>query len=579
MTTNYTLNKISRAVTQDITQGASQAMLYAIGMTKKTIKNPQIGICSVGFDGNPCNNHLDTYATKIKKSLINYIHSMNGLKFNTIGISDGISMGTKGMNYSLPSRELICDSVESMLIGHSYDGCVAIAGCDKNLPGCLMGIIKVDRPGLIVYGGSTKPGKYKNKDVNIVDAFQSYGKFINGETTKKEHYDLISCCIPQSGSCGGMYTANTMAVAIEAMGMCLPYSSSNPALSREKYNECNKIGKVMHNLLYKDIKPSDIITKESIYNSVKAIISCGGSTNAVLHLLAISNLLNLDIYLEEFNEIGRDIPVLGNFKPHGDYLMNDLHKIGGTPVILKYLLEEGYLKGNTLTVTGNTLEKNLEKIDTNILRKEEGKKIFNIENPLKKDSHIRIFHGNIANHGAVGKITGKEGTKFTGKALVFTDENKFVKYLEKEKNKKIYNENSIFNENRKTVVVIKNQGPKGGPGMPEMLKPTSAIVGFGLQNNVAFITDGRFSGGSHGFIIGHICPEAYSGGNIAIIEDNDVIIIDAIENTINLNIEDTEIKKRKNNLNVKSENDILKLSYLKKFKKTVTPASVGAYTI
>ncbi len=578
MTTNYTLNKISRAVTQDITQGASQAMLYAIGMTKKTIKNPQIGICSVGFDGNPCNNHLDTYATKIKKSLINYSHPMNGLKFNTIGISDGISMGTDGMNYSLPSRELICDSVESMLVGHSYDGGVAIAGCDKNLPGCLMGLIKVNRPSIMMYGGSTKPGRYKNKDVNIVDAFQSYGKFMNKEITKKEHEDLITCCIPQSGSCGGMYTANTMAIAIEAMGMCLPYSSSNPALSRKKYNECDKIGKVMHNLLYKDIKPSDIISRESIYNSIKAVISCGGSTNAVLHLLAISNLLNLDIRLEEFNKIGKDIPVFGNFKPHGDYLMNDLHRIGGTPVILKYLLEEGYLDGDVLTVTGKTLEKNLEKIDTSILKKKQGRKIFNTKVPLKKDSHIRIFHGNIANNGAVGKITGKEGTEFRGKALVFTDENKFIKYLEREKKKMIYNENSIFNKKRKTVVVIKNQGPRGGPGMPEMLKPTSAIVGFGLQNNVAFITDGRFSGGSHGFIIGHVTPEAYCGGNIAIIQNNDIIIINAVENTINLELNDVEIKSRLDNLVIESKNNKLKFSYLEKFKKTVAPASVGAFT-
>lgn len=571
------LNKFSRVITEDLSQGASQAMLYALGMTKDNIKFPHVGIGSVQFDGNPCNNHLGKYADKVKYSIEEHVMPMHGLRFNTVGVSDGISMGTKGMNYSLPSRELISDSLESMVMGHSYDGCVAIAGCDKNLPGCLMGLIKVNRPSLMIYGGSTLPGIFKESNVDIVDAFQSYGKMIDGEITKEEQNDLISCCIPQSGSCGGMYTANTMAVAIEAMGMCLPYSSSNPALTKYKFDECNSVGKTMFNLLYQDIKPSDIITKESIYNSIKAVIACGGSTNAVLHLLAISNIMELGVYIEDFNEIGKDIPVLGNFKPHGKYLMYDLHKIGGTPLILKYLLEEDFLNGDTLTVTGKTLAQNLEKVDTwelrNLFKHQD---IFKIKEPIKKDSHIRIFKGNLAKHGAVGKITGKEGTYFEGKALVFEDETSFIKYLENEKNKTYNSNNSIFNKKRKTVVVIRNQGPKGGPGMPEMLKPTSAIVGLGLQNNVAFITDGRFSGGSHGFIIGHISPEAQSKGVISVVKNNDVITIDAVENIIQLEVSEVKIKNRLDKLTSRKKYN--KKNFLSKYIKTVTPASVGAFT-
>ena len=577
--TSRVLNKFSKKVTQDISQGASQAMLYALGLNKKQLKSPFIGICSTGFSGNPCNNHLNNYAKDLEKYMKTYESSLNPITFNTIGVSDGISMGTKGMNYSLPSREIISDSIEVMMHAHNYDACIAIAGCDKNLPGCLMGLIKVNRPGFVIYGGSTLPGNYKNKKVDIVDAFQSYGKLVTKQITYTEREDLIKCCIPQSGACGGMYTANTMAIAIEAMGMSMPNSSSNPALSKEKHHELYGASGIIYNMLKEDILPRDIITEKSIKNAITAIISVGGSTNAVLHLLAISNILELDIDLNTFNDVGKTVPVVGNFKPHGEFLMHDLYKIGGSQVLFKYLLEEGLLDGTAINIMGTTLEKSLRYTDTTDLRNNQhDKQILNINNPLKEDSHIRIFYGNIAKNGAVGKITGKEGRFFQGKALVFNNEDRFIDYLESEVNETMYTEDSIFHPDRKTVVVIKNQGPRGGPGMPEMLKPTSAIVGFGLQDNVAFLTDGRFSGGSHGFIIGHITPEAYCGGNINIIRDNDTITIDAINNTIDLHVYDEEIQERHNMDKFAINRPLEKSTILRKYRINSTSASKGAFT-
>jgi dihydroxy-acid dehydratase len=578
MTTRF-LNKFSKKVTQDITQGASQAMLYALGLSKTKLKSPFIGICSTGFSGNPCNNHLNNYAKDLESYIKTYESNLTPITFNTIGVSDGISMGTKGMNYSLPSREIISDSIEVMMHAHSYDACLAIAGCDKNLPGCLMGLIKVNRPGFVIYGGSTLPGNYKNKKVDIVDAFQSYGKMVTKQITYSEREDLIKCCIPQSGACGGMYTANTMAIAIEAMGMSMPNSSSNPALSKEKHHELYGASDIIYNMLKEDILPRDIITEKSIKNAIIAIISVGGSTNAVLHLLAISNILELDIDLNTFNNIGKNVPVIGNFKPHGDHLMYDLHKIGGTQVLLKYLLEEGLLDGSAENIMGTTLEKSLKYTDTTSLRNnQDNQQILNIKKPIKDDSHIRVFYGNLARQGAVGKITGKEGTYFQGQAKVFNSENDFIDYLESEINEIQYKADSIFHPDRKTVVVIKNQGPRGGPGMPEMLKPTSAIVGFNLQDNVAFLTDGRFSGGSHGFIIGHITPEAYCGGNIDIVINNDTITIDAINNTIDLHVYDDEINNRQNNKRIFLKKYLEKNSILKKYRINSTTASKGAYT-
>lgn len=564
------INKFSARITQDITQGASQAMLYALGMKKEDMKKAQVGISSVYFAGNPCNNHLNILSDLTKKSVNQHkSNQIIGLPFYLPGVSDGISMGTVGMKYSLPSRELISDSIETMMMGHSYDANISIAGCDKNLPGCLMGILKVNRPSAIIYGGSIKPGVHNNKEVNIVDAFQSYGLLKSGKINEEQHQSLIKSCCPGSGACGGMYTANTMAIALEVMGIILPNSSSNIALSEQKLGECKQMGDIIYQLLKEDLCPREIITEKSVTNAIKAVITVGGSTNAVLHLLAIANIIDLDINLEDFNTIGKDVPVYGNFKPFGDYLMNDLNNIGGTSKIIKYLLEENILDGSTNTITTKTLADNYENTFTDDLRNS-NQDVFLIDNPIKKDSHIRIFYGNLAPDGAVGKITGKEGNYFKGKALVFESEDEFLDYIK------------VHNIKDNVVIVIRNQGPKGGPGMPEMLKPTSAIAGLGIEDKVAFITDGRFSGGSHGFIIGHVTPEAYSGGNIALVQNGDIIEIDAVNNIINLDISSEELNIRKKNTlynwypnKIRNEN----AGILNRFRKNVTPASVGCFTL
>lgn len=557
------MNRFSRIITQSKSQGASQAMLYALGLSKNDLSKSQIGISSVWYDGNPCNMHLNQFSKSIQNNINKHqSNQMIGFRFNTIGISDGISMGTEGMKYSLPSRELIADSVESVMIGQCYDGNISVAGCDKNLPGCLMGMIRVDRPSILVYGGSIMPGIYKEKRIDIVNAFQSYGEFLDGKISDEERQEIVECSCPGKGSCGGMYTANTMASAIEAMGMILPYGSSNPANSKEKEKEFQNIPHFMYNLMEKDIKVSDIITKKSLENAITMVIVLGGSTNAVLHLLAIAKTAGIDLALDDFNRIGKEVPVIGNLKPSGEYLMHDIFQMGGTPLIMKWLLENDYLHHDCLTVTGKTIERNLVGLSTKVINKD----IFPYHHPQKKDSHIRIFKGNISPQGCVGKITGKEGNYFKGRAMPYNTEDDFIQDLEKGK----------ITEG--DVIVIRYQGPKGGPGMPEMLKPTSAIAGYGLLGKVAFITDGRFSGGSHGFIIGHVTPEAFDLGNIAIIEKGDTIEINAINNTINLLVDDVIIGERFTNFNWGKIHRIKPKGYLGKYQKLVGSPINGCLT-
>jgi dihydroxy-acid dehydratase len=552
------MNRFSKVITQDKSQGASQAMLYALKLTKHEISKPHIGIGTTWFESNPCNNHLNILGNVIKQN-INF--DFLGFKFNTIGVSDGISMGTDGMLYSLPSRELIADSYETMNMAHSYDGNIAVPGCDKNIPGCLMGMIRINRPSFMIYGGSIKPGKYNNKDIDIVDAFQSYGKYISNEITDDERENIVKKACPGSGSCGGMYTANTMAAAVEAMGMTLPGSSSNPALSNEKFIECKQSSTILKHLLTNNIKPTDIITKESLHNAITTIIALGGSTNAVLHILAIAKTLSINLSIEEFNNIGRNVPVITNLKPHGEYLMYHLHKVGGVPMVMNELLKMGLLYGDTPTITGNSLEENIKYFLKKSKFSENNNKS-QIIKTLKTDSHIRILKGNIAPDGAVAKISGREGTYFKGIAYVFSSQNDFLDAL---KNNKI---------KEGQVIVIKDQGPKGGPGMPEMLKPTSAIVGYGFDKKIAFITDGRFSGGSHGFIIGHVSPESYEGGPIGKIRDGDTITIDTKKNNIHLHISEKELESRLSHYKPNNIN-----GFLQKYRVNVQSAKYGCVTV
>ena len=561
------MNRFSKVLTEDISHGAAKAMLYGAGFKNQDFKKAQVAITSMAYDGNPCNSHLGNLSDIVHSYVNNHPSQMlKGLRFNTIGVSDGITMGTKGMNYSLPSREIIADSIETMMKAHYYDANITIASCDKNLPGALIGLLRVNRPSFIIYGGSIKPGCHNNKPVDIVSAFQSYGQLLNGEITKDERDTLLKNCCPGSGSCGGMYTANTMSSCFEAMGISLPHSSSNPAMSNEKNYECIYASDHIYNLINKDIKPLDIVTKKSLHNAIVTAIALGGSTNVVLHLLAIAKTANINLKITDFNDIGKSVPVFGNLKPFGKYLMHDIYLNGGTPIILKYLLDKGYLYGDCITATGNTLEDNLKKID-----KLPNSELFCYNNPIKKDSHIRIFKGNLCELGAVGKITGKEGEYFKGLALVFNTEDEFLDYLKQENIKNIVSGK---------VIIIRYQGPKGGPGMPEMLKPTSTIAGLNLQNNIAFLTDGRFSGGSHGFCIGHITPEAYDGGLIALVETDDEIIIDAVQNIITLNVSEKVLSERRKLWSVPNSviNRVDNLGYLNKFRKLVSNASEGCVT-
>jgi|TARA_B110000263_G_scaffold240335_1_gene243425 dihydroxy-acid dehydratase len=553
------LNKYSKVVTQDPTQPAAKAMLHAIGLSELDLENPLIGIASTGYEGNPCNMHLNDLS-KLIKSGINK-HELIGLIFNTIGVSDGISMGTQGMRYSLPSRDIIADSIETVVQAMAYDGLITVVGCDKNMPGALMGMLRLNRPSILVYGGTIAPGCHNGKNLDIVSAFEAWGENVAGKIDDNEFKSIVKNACPGAGACGGMYTANTMSSAIEAMGMSLPYNSSNPATSLEKSVECENVGLSLKNLLIKDLKPLDIITRKSLENAVRLITVLGGSTNAVLHLLAIAKAAKIDFTIDDFQYICAKTPFLADLKPSGKFLMEDLHDIGGIPSVMKYMLENDYLHGDCMTVTGNTISENLSGVKSLSFNQ---KIIKPFNQPIKETGHIRILYGNLALDGSVAKITGKEGLDFTGIAKVFDGEfeaNDGIKNGAVQKG---------------DVVVIRYVGPKGGPGMPEMLKPTSAIMGCGLGKEVALITDGRFSGGTHGFVVGHITPEAQEGGNIAFIENGDKIIIDAVNNTLTLQVSNEELEKRKStwvkpNLKVNS-------GVLYKYAKTVSNASNGCIT-
>jgi|TARA_B110000438_G_scaffold92534_2_gene92111 dihydroxy-acid dehydratase len=551
------LNKFSKTITQDNSLPGAQAMLYAIGLDEEDMLKPQIGIASTGFEGNPCNMHLNILAHQVKKSI--YKENLIGLIFNTIGVSDGITNGTKGMRYSLVSREVIADSIETIVKAQYYDGLITVVGCDKNMPGAMIAIGRINRPAILVYGGTIKSGKWKGENLNIVSAFEAYGSKLKGKISEEDYKGIIKNSIPGAGACGGMYTANTMSSAIEALGMSLPFSSSNPAESIDKKNETKSIGEAIKLLLKKDIKPKDIMTKKAFENAISITIAIGGSTNAVLHLIAMAKSVDINITLDDFQKFSNKVPFIANLKPSGDYLMEDLHKIGGTPLVMKYMLDKGYLHGDCLTVTGKTIKENLLKINFKI----DNKILKSFSNPIKKNGHIQILYGNLAPKGAVAKITGKEGEFFEGSAKVYKNEFDAIKGIENEVKKG-------------DVIVIKNSGPKGGPGMPEMLKPTSAVIGAGLGKDVALITDGRFSGGSHGFVVGHITPESFEGGPIAIIENGDTIKIDAINNVIELKIDNLEFEKRIKNLKLPSNK--FKKGVLKKYINTVSNASEGCVT-
>jgi len=524
------LNKYSKTLTQDVTQPGAQAMYYAIGFQDEDFNKAQVGIVSMGWDGNPCNMHLNDLATSVRKS-VNDVDGLLGLRFHTIGVSDGISMGTDGMRYSLVSRDVIADSIETNAGAQYYDGLITIPGCDKNMPGSIMAMGRLNRPSIMLYGGTIAPGHYKGQDLNLVSAFEALGQKIAGNLDEADFKGIVRNACPGAGACGGMYTANTMASAIEALGMSLPYSSSNPALSEDKQKECAAIGKAIKVLLEKDIKPKDIMTQKAFENAITVIMVLGGSTNAVLHLIAMAKSVDIPLTQDDFQVISNKIPVLADFKPSGKYLMEDLHQYGGVPAVMKYLLSKGLLHGDCLTVTGKTVAENL--VDAPDLDFEKQDIIHPLEKPLKVTGHLQILYGNLAEGGSVAKISGKEGERFEGTARVFDGEHDLIKGL------------ASGRVHAGDVVVIRNIGPKGAPGMPEMLKPTGAIIGAGLGKSVALITDGRFSGGTHGFVVGHITPEAVEGGLIGLVNDDDIIEIDATKNTLTLKVSEEEITKRK----------------------------------
>ncbi|WP_257659036.1 dihydroxy-acid dehydratase [Parapedobacter lycopersici] len=554
------LNKYSKVFTQDKTQPAAQAMLYGIGLTDDDMQKAQVGIASMGYDGNTCNMHLNDLAQVVKKGV--WGADLVGLVFNTIGVSDGMSNGTDGMRYSLVSRDIIADSIEAICGGQYYDGLIAIPGCDKNMPGSIMAMGRLNRPSIMVYGGTIAPGHYKGQDLNIVSSFEALGQKIAGNLSEEDFIGIVKNSCPGAGACGGMYTANTMAAAIEALGMSLPYSSSNPAVSEDKQKECLEAGKYIRILLERDIKPTDIMTREAFENALRVIVVLGGSTNAVLHFIAIGKSVGIEITQDDFQRMSDTTPVLADFKPSGKYLMQDLHNYGGVPAVMKYLLNEGLLHGHCLTVTGQTLAENLadvtpiNKLDQPIVRE--------LDNPIKPTGHLQILYGNLAEKGSVAKISGKEGERFEGPARVFDGEKDLIAGLASGRVK------------AGDVIVIKNEGPKGAPGMPEMLKPTSAIIGAGLGKSVALITDGRFSGGTHGFVVGHITPEAHEGGLIGLVADDDTIVIDAINNTLTLQVSDEVIAERR----AAWTKPALKVTrgVLYKYAKTVADAAAGCVT-
>ena len=523
------LNKYSKTLTQDITQPAAQAMLYGIGLTDEDFKKAQVGVVSMGYDGNTCNMHLNDLAKLVKKGV--WENDMVGLIFNTIGVSDGMSNGTDGMRYSLVSRDIIADSIEAVCGAQYYDGIIALPGCDKNMPGSIIAMGRLNRPAIMVYGGTIAPGHYNGQDLNIVSAFEALGQKLAGQLSEADFKGIIKHACPGAGACGGMYTANTMASAIEALGMSLPYSSSNPALSEEKQKECIDAGKAIKNLLQKDIKPSDIMTRKAFENAITIVMVMGGSTNAVLHLIAMAKSVDVKLTQDDFQIISDKIPVLADFKPSGKYLMQDLQQYGGVPAVMKYLLKKGMLHGDCLTVTGKTIAENLATVPD--LDFDQQKIILPLENPIKATGHLQILYGNLAEGGSVAKISGKEGELFEGPARVFDGEHDLINGINTGKIK------------HGDVVVIRNVGPKGAPGMPEMLKPTSALIGAGLGKSVALITDGRFSGGTHGFVVGHITPEAYKGGLIALVKDEDIIELNVATKKMTLKISEEEIKIRR----------------------------------
>ena len=523
------LNKYSKTLTQDITQPAAQAMFYGIGLTDEDLKKAQVGVVSMGYDGNTCNMHLNDLAQLVKKGV--WGQDLIGLIFNTIGVSDGMSNGTDGMRYSLVSRDIIADSIEAVCGAQYYDGLIALPGCDKNMPGCVIAMGRLNRPSIMVYGGTIAPGHYKGQDLNIVSAFEALGQKIAGNLNDADFKGIIMNACPGAGACGGMYTANTMAAAIEALGMSLPFSSSNPALSEEKKNECLAAGAAIRLLLEKDIKPKDIMTRKAFENAITLIMILGGSTNAVLHLIAMAKSVDVPLTQDDFQSISDRIPVLADFKPSGKYLMQDLHQHGGVPAVMKYLLEQGLLHGDCLTVTGKTLADNMATVPSLDFAKQDI--IYPLDRPIKATGHLQILYGNLAEGGSVAKISGKEGERFEGPARVFDGEQELIAGINTGKIR------------AGDVVVIRHVGPKGAPGMPEMLKPTSALIGAGLGKSIALITDGRFSGGTHGFVVGHITPEAFEGGAIALVHDDDTIELDATKNTITLKVSPEELAKRK----------------------------------
>jgi len=553
------LNKYSKNITQDPTQPAAQAMLHAVGLTNEDFKKAQVGIASTGFEGNPCNMHLNDLAIEVKAGVEN--SDLKGLIFHTIGVSDGISMGTSGMRYSLPSRDIIADSIETVMNAQHYDGLVAVVGCDKNMPGAMIAMGRLNRPSILVYGGTIAAGSYKGRKLDVVSAFEVLGEKIAGKISEEDFEGVVQSACPGAGACGGMYTANTMSSAIEALGLSLPYSSSNPAVSKDKHLECDHIGAAMRNLMEKDIKPRDILTKKAFENALRLIMVLGGSTNAVLHMIAIAKSVNIDLSLADFQRISDQTPFLADLKPSGQFVMEDLHQVGGVPAVMKYMLANNMLHGDCLTVTGKTVAENLANVEE---LKMGQTVVHSLDNPIKSSGHLQILFGNLAEEGSVAKITGKEGLVFEGSAKVYESEFDANDGIGRGEVKK------------GDVVVIRYEGPKGGPGMPEMLKPTASIMGAGLGSEVALITDGRFSGGTHGFVVGHITPEAQVGGAIALVKDGDIIRIDAETNSIELKVSDIELANRKKEW---KPQPLKKTSgSLYKYAKLVSTASEGCVT-
>ena len=559
MSDSNKLNKHSATITQAKSQGASQAMLYGTGLNHDDMKKAQVGIASVWWEGNTCNMHLNDLAAHVKTGVSEA--GLVGMRFNTIGVSDGTTNGTSGMTYSLQSRDIIADSIETVVCAQFYDGLIALPGCDKNMPGCVMAMARINRPSIMVYGGSIKPGIHNGEKLDIISAFQAYGQFLVETISDDERQSIVEKSCPGAGACGGMYTANTMASAIEAMGMSLPYSASAPAVDPEKVDECVRAGEALKHLLEIDLKPRDIMTRESFENAMVVITALGGSTNAVLHLIAMARALEIDLTVDDFQSVSDRVPFLADLKPSGQYVMQDLHEIGGTPAVMKFLLDEGLLNGDCLTVTGKTVAENLAALPG----LKEGQDIIKpIAEPIKRTGHIQILKGNLAPGGSVAKVTGKEGEKFVGPAKVFDGEQAMIESLE------------AGNIEKGDVLIIRYEGPRGGPGMPEMLKPTSAIMGAGLGEDVAMITDGRFSGGSHGFIVGHVVPEAQEGGPIALVENGDVVTLDAVNNRIEVDVSDDDLQQRRESW----EAPMLKANRgtLYKYIKNVKDASFGCVT-